>query len=220
MNTVIFDLDGTLVDNFVAIAESIQHAQRQLNLPESSFETVKSAVGGGYKLTLQRLFGNELATKADAHFVTHFNEHLLEGVEALPGARELIKILQAKGKQLAVLTNKNGAAARHILRHLDLDQSFEAIFGVEDTPYRKPDPAFTQALLKQLRANPKDCLLIGDSPFDFETAQNVTMPCCLVTTGSHTEEQLREETACREIFPDLLELGRIRLNCTPECSAL
>ena len=220
MNTVIFDLDGTLVDNFVAIAESIHHAQRQLNLPESPFETVKSAVGGGYKLTLRRLFGSELAKKAEPYFVEYFNENRLNGIQVLPGAQELIETLEATGKQLAVLTNKNGEAARSILRHLNLDHLFDAILGVEDTPYRKPDPAFTHSLLKQLCAVPEDCLFIGDSPFDFEAAKNVSMPCSLVTTGSHTEEQLRKETTCRDIFPSLLELGRTRLNCEPECTAL
>ena len=82
MNTVIFDLDGTLVDNFVAIAESIHHAQRQLNLPESPFETVKSAVGGGYKLTLRRLFGSKLK-KAEPYFVEYFNENRLNGIQVL-----------------------------------------------------------------------------------------------------------------------------------------
>ena len=217
MKTVLFDLDGTLVDNFVAIAGGINHAQRQLELTESSLETVKSAVGGGYKLTLKRLFGDELAVKADAHFIEYFNENMLQGIELLPGARELIEILHAKEIQLAVLTNKNGPAARHILRHLGLDEFFAAIYGTEDTPYRKPDPAFTYALLKELEATPKDCLLIGDSPFDFEAADNVAMPCCLVTTGSHSAEELAEETTCGEIYPNLSELARAYLDCEPEC---
>ena len=217
MKTVLFDLDGTLINHFGAIARSINHAQRQLGLPESSLDTVKAAVGGGYKSTLQRLFGNDLASQADPHFLEFFNAHLLEDIHILPGAREILQALHLRGKQLAVLTNKNGDAARRILQHTGMDAPFDVILGAGDTPHRKPDPAFTRAILDQLGAIPEDSLLVGDSPYDFEAARNVGMACCLVTTGSHTAEQLTAETSCREIFDDLNDLARELLNRETEC---
>lgn len=216
MRTVIFDLDGTLVDNFSAIARSVNYAQRKLRLPESSLETVKAAVGGGYKRTLQRLFGSDLAAKAEPHFLEFFNAHLLEDIRVLSGVCDLIQSLHERGKQMAVLTNKQGDAARRILRHIGMDEHMNVILGTGDTPYRKPDPNFTHALLDKLGAKPEDCLFIGDSPYDFEAADNVNMPCCLVTTGSHTAEQLSAETGCKNIFASFEDLARNYPELEPE----
>ena len=208
MKTVIFDLDGTLIDHFGIIVRSVNHAQRMLGLTESPLHTVKAAVGGGYKRTLQRLFGSELSIKADPHFIEYFNEHLLEEIDVLPGVDELLQLLQQRGTQMAVLTNKQGDAARRILHHINMDAYFDAIFGAGDTIHKKPEPEFSHALLGRLGTAPEDCLFIGDSPYDFEAANNVGMSCCLVTTGSHTAKQLAEETDCKNIFADLNELVR------------
>lgn len=207
MQTVLFDLDGTLIDHFSAIHSSITYAQKSLGLPESSYETVRKTVGGSLPVTMSKLIGEEKVTQALPYFHKHFNRVMLEDVTLLPGAGWLLESLHAKGLQLAVFTNKYGIHARAVLEHLKLDRFLELILGTDDSPYRKPEPAFTQLALKKLGANPASSCLIGDSPFDFAAAQAGNLKSYLVATGSHSAQTLKAETAAEAVYHNLFELG-------------
>ena len=204
---IIFDLDGTLVDHFVAITKSIHHVQNILNLPISTKREVITAVGGGIELTLERLIGKKRVTLALPLFEEHIEKNLLDGLFALPGANWLLENLYASGKKIAVLTNKYGTHSRAILDHLELSKYITANFGTGDTPYSKPHPKFTKYLLSTIRASPQNSLFVGDSPFDYASANALSIPCHMVTTGSHTAKQLKLETRASGYHKDLYELG-------------
>ena len=91
--------------------------------------------------------------------------------------------------------------------HLGLTPLVDLVVGVKDTPWRKPDPEFTHHVLDQLEATAGESLLVGDSPFDFVSADKVGMDCRLVTTGTHTIEELSELGAL-SIHEDLFDLAR------------
>lgn len=209
-STVLFDLDGTLIDHFSAIHRAIAHAQRKLGLEESSYEMVRAAVGGSVPITLAKLCGGaENAAAAEPHFREHFVEIMHEDVRILPGAEGLLHALRRQGRTLAVLTNKNEAHARSTLEHLGLAPLLDAIHGTgAENPFRKPDPRFTMRVLEQLDRASADCILVGDSPYDFATAEAACMECHLVATGSHTVAQLQAETAADGIYQDLAALAR------------
>ena len=138
MKTILFDLDGTLLDHFRAIHLAIAHAQRQLGLPESSYDTVRQTVGGGVALTLERLIGADQVAPALPHYNQHFETIMLDHAEMLPGAVWLLEALKADGRQLAVFSNKSGAHSRAVLRHFELDSLLDAIIGTGDTPIGNP----------------------------------------------------------------------------------
>lgn len=207
---LIFDLDGTLIDHFSAIHRAIAYAQQQLELPESSYHEVRGAVGGSVPITLAKLCGNAaLAAEAEPHFRQHFLEIMLEDVRVLPGAVELLQLLKARGLTLVVLTNKNEAHAKATLAHLGLDQWLDATFGTgRPDGYRKPDPRLTMQVLEQLDCGSDDCILVGDSPYDYATAEAACIPCHLVATGSHSVEQLEHETAADGVYSDLFAFAK------------
>ncbi len=207
MQTVLFDLDGTLIDHFSAIHSSIVHAQKSLGLAESSYETVKRTVGGSLPVTMGKLIGTEKVESALPYFHEHFNRVMLDDVTILPGAGWLLETLHAKGLRLAVFTNKYGEHARAVLKHLKLYRFLELTLGTDDSPYRKPEPAFTELVLQQLDADPANCCLVGDSPFDAAAAEAGNLKSYLVATGSHTVEALKSETQAIEVFHNLFELG-------------
>ncbi|CAI8258646.1 MAG: Phosphoglycolate phosphatase [Opitutia bacterium UBA7350] len=207
MQTVLFDLDGTLIDHFSAIHLSIAHAQRSLGLPVSNYETVKKTVGGSLPVTLSKLIGKDNIPNALPYFHEYFDRVMLQKLSLLPGAEFLLESLYAKGFQLAVFTNKYGKHARAVLEHLKLSHFFELILGTDDSPYRKPEPEFTELALKKLGAHSATTCLIGDSPFDAEAASAGNLKSYLVATGSHTIEALKSDTQADEVFQNLFELA-------------
>ena len=208
--TVLFDLDGTLLDHFAAIHRSHVHTMRTLGLPEPSMEQVHRAVGGGLEVAISRLLGEKhaaLLEKAVPIYRKFWDENMLLGVALLPGARELLEALKARGARCAVLTNKHGPSARALMDHLGATPLLDAVFGAMDTPWLKPDRRFSDHALQTLGADPATTCLIGDSPYDIQAAHNAGFPCHCVTTGTHTAAELREARA-DSIHPDMTTLAR------------
>ncbi len=197
IRTVFFDLDGTLIDHLRAIHRCHSHALRQLGRPEPTMEQVRAAIGGGLELAIERLAGREAVAAVLPLFLEHWEQTQLDDVEAMPGAHELLKALGAAGVRSAVLTNKRGDSARKVCRHLGLEPHLAAVCGAHDTPWFKPAPQFTQHVLALLGAAAGTTVLVGDSPFDVQTAQQAELGFIGVTTGTHTAEELRAAGATR-----------------------
>ena len=192
--TCLFDLDGTLIDHFRAIHRCHAYTLRQLGLPEPTLAQVRRAVGLGVEHAIVQLLGPEhadLLPRALTIYRAHWAETMLDDVELLPGARELLSALKKRGVQTAVFTNKHGPSARDICRHLGLDPFLDAVFGANDTPWLKPDVNFAHHVLTQLKADIRTTLFVGDSPYDIQAAHNSRLPVWCVTTGTHTAEELR-----------------------------
>ena len=207
LRTVLFDLDGTLIDHFSAIHRCHVYAMRRLGLPEPTLAQVRAAVGGGLDEAIARLAGRENVAAALPHFIAHWDATNLDDVALLPGAKELLVQLQAAGVRCAVLTNKRGPAARAVCTHLGLDPLLAGVFGANDVAWLKPDPRFTAHVLAAIGGEATTTALVGDSPYDLATARNAGLAFYGVTTGTHTADELRAAGAT-EIFPDLAAVGR------------
>lgn len=211
LETVLFDLDGTLIDHFEAIHRCINYAELQLGLELSSYDMVRATVGGSIIVTMQRLVGHERSEEAVRHFRRQFDEVWREGLYILPGARWLLSSLKQSGYRTVVFTNKAGDSARAIIEHLNLSSLLDDVCGTLDTPWYKPQVEFTNWVLERNGATPQTAVLVGDSPFDAATGAAVGMPVYLVATGSHTLDQLKTEEN-RGAFVDLFDLGRSVFN--------
>jgi phosphoglycolate phosphatase len=207
MQTILFDLDGTLIDHFTTIHRSVVYAQRQLNVPTSDYATVRATVGGSVPVTLERLLGKEYVEAALPLFFDYFEQIMFDDVIPLPGSSWILESLKQQGYQLAVFTNKLGDHSRAILQHLSMDSYLDAIVGTGDTPFRKPEPEFTAHILELMESTPEETLLIGDSPFDSAAADAGGLKSYLVTTGSHTTKELKESTSAAGVYDDLYALG-------------
>ena len=204
--TVLFDLDGTLVDAFTTIHRAYCHTLPQFGYPAPSAEQVRRAVGGGLENAMGRFVPAELVTEACRVHVAYTEKIQLEDPTVYPGGRELVAALRARGRKTAVLTNKIGEHARALLAHLGLAPQLDLVLGARDCPWRKPAAEFTAKALHRLGAEPATACLIGDSPFDLATAHNAGIPCFCVATGTHSEQDLRAAGATA-VYPDLPILG-------------
>tara|TARA_B100001248_G_C27399874_1_gene469248 strand:+ start:27029 stop:27727 length:699 start_codon:yes stop_codon:yes gene_type:complete len=190
--TLLFDLDGTLVDNFQALYRAYLHTAEQLGLKETvDFPTMRKLIGGSLSVTVPKLLGgDERVEEALKIFVDYFQTIMFEDLFLLPGAQWILESLKNKDYKLAVFTNKIAQNARSVCEHLQIAPYLDDIIGVGETPHRKPQPEFTRYALEHLKAEPETSLLIGDSPYDAEAAYSVNMPYGLVTTGTHTHDEL------------------------------
>ena len=212
IKAILYDLDGTLVDNFGAIHRSIAHAQQQLGVPGLLFEKVRATVGGGIEVTLAR--PRRPRTRPQGHSLLSrvFAKNHVRGSPP-PARRRLVDgtTCMQRGFRQGVLTNKQGDFARAITHHLGWDKWLDHVFGTFDInpTWRKPAREFTLHAVDRTRRRPrrKPCM-IGDSPFDIEAAVNAGLQSQVVATGSHTREQLlAHQPAPDAVFANLHELG-------------
>jgi phosphoglycolate phosphatase len=210
--TILFDLDGTLIDHFNVIYRCYQHALRKLGKPEPSYDFVKRSVGGAMEYTIQKFVTEEEHADAIRLFREHFAEIYLEDITVLPGVEWLLGELKSEGRKLAVFTNKQGPGSRAIIKHLGFDVYFDRVFGSLDTPFRKPDQAFSQHVLRELGAVHETTWMIGDSPWDIQAAQAVGMKCFCVCTGTHEYREL-EAAGADGVFGNFFEMGEQLFAC-------
>lgn len=208
--TVLFDLDGTLLDHFRAIHRCHTHAMQQLGLPAPTLAQVRAAVGAGLEVAVRRLVGPDRTAAALAHYRPHWDATMLDDVELLPGALELLTALRAAGATCAVLTNKHGPSSRLVCDHLGVTPLLAGIYGAGDRPWLKPALEFTTSVLDALDADAATTCLVGDSPYDIQTARHAGLGLYVVATGTHSAEELLAAGADR-VFSGLPEVHQALL---------
>ena len=204
--TVLFDLDGTLIEHLPAIHRCYVHTLPQLGYPAPSYEQVKRAIGGVLPQAMARFVPPERVEEALAIYRPHWDATMLEDVSLMPGALSLLVGLREAGVQCGVFTNKHGPSARRICAHLKVEALLDDVVGAVDTPWLKPDPKFAAWALERLGARASTTCLVGDSPFDVQAARSGGMAFAGVTTGTHTEAELREAGAS-EVFSGMKTLA-------------
>jgi phosphoglycolate phosphatase len=204
--TVLFDLDGTLMDHLPAIHRSYAHTLPRLGLPEPTYLQVKRAIGGGLENAMLKFVPQARLEEALKIYRTYWDATMLSGAEPMPDAQSLLSALTARGVTCAVFTNKHGPSARSVCTHIGLAPYLREIIGAKDTPWLKPAPEFTAHALNLLGAEAGTTCLVGDSPWDVQAAHNAGFPCFAVTTGTHTAEELRAAGASA-VYDTLAALG-------------
>lgn len=179
--TIVFDLDGTLIDSARDLAESASELVERYGAPPLSIDDVVPMVGDGAPVLVRRALeqsGLDPNTpEALAHFMEIYDRRLVEHTRAYPGMREVLSELVSRGA-LAVLTNKPLAPTARILEKLGLSGFFVEVIGGDGPLPRKPDPA---GLLSVMSRFPGPAVMVGDSPADYRTAQ--AAGCATILAG-------------------------------------
>ena len=191
MDLLIFDLDGTLIDSRLDLAQSVNAMRAHLGMPPVENERVYSYVGNGAPVLIRRALG-EQAGEAEvraglAYFLEHYAVHDLEHTTLYPGVRESLDRLHAAGKHLAVLTNKPVKMSRDIVEGLGVGSLFFRVYGGNSFEFKKPNPIGVEALMKEAGVDRPRTLMIGDSSVDVHTARNAGIRCYGVTYGFQPE---------------------------------
>ena len=189
---VLFDLDGTLIDQFGAIHRAFSKTLVSMGLDAPTYDQVKRAVGGATESTMIKLIGPERAKEAAQKHRPIFEKEMFNGLKLLPGVTKGIEKLKAYQFKCAVLTNKFGPHARAACQHLKINKLLEFTLGANDTPWKKPEKSLTAHALEKLQCHNHSTCYVGDSPYDFQTAQNAGLNCFLIASGTHNVDELTE----------------------------
>jgi phosphoglycolate phosphatase len=211
---LIFDLDGTLVDSLPGIAASLNRTLTAHGLPGHSDDRVRSFIGDGIRNLMLRAIprGAEPAT-VESLLGLYRKDYALSwqsGTTVYPGVANLLDELQRSGFEMAVLSNKVHDFTVEMVHAMFPSIRFAAVLGQRDGIPHKPNPAGALQLADILGTSPGNCVVIGDSTMDLETAANAGMRAIAVTWGYHDRDRLAAAGATRLIghpaeLPALLE---------------
>lgn len=185
VRALIFDLDGTLIDSKNDLIQSVNAMLHEMGRSELAAETISGYIGHGVPKLVERALGESCAEeekqRALEFFLKHYELHKLDTTRAYPGVAETL----AKLSQLpmAVLTNKPVRISVRILEALGLAKYFRAIYGGNSFATKKPDPLGATTILREMKAEPRETLMVGDSDVDVQTARNTGMMAALATYG-------------------------------------
>ena len=204
----LFDLDGTLVDSFPAIAASANQVRALRGLPALPFEAVKAAVGNGLRVLMERLVPIGTWEENAAAFTAHHPSALSSGgCRVYPEVQETLRQLHAWGHGLAVCSNKPLALTNRVLAATGLAPMMAAALGPESVGKPKPAPDMLWAALERLATPASAALYVGDMTVDLDTARAAGIRCWAIPTGPHSAEQLTAGGAERVLrsFREVLE---------------
>jgi len=205
---VIFDLDGTLVDSYEAIAASLNAARAHFGFEAQPVPEVRRHVGWGLEVLMERSLGAERVLEGVRVFRERYREIFIALTRLMPGARETVATLAGRGYRLGVATNKPEVFSRQLIDELGLGRFIAVVRGAKDGVRLKPEPDLVLAVLSELGLAPAEAVYVGDMGVDIATARAAGLDVLLVATGSQTAAEL-EAAGAPHVMLTLAELAAI-----------
>lgn len=191
--TVLFDFDGTLLYTVKDLADAVNYALEQYGYPTHSVETIQGFVGNGVATLMARSipggFDDPNYAGALKQFKAFYSLHSMDNTVPYEGIQEMLHALKAQGRKMAIVTNKYQAAAED-LRKRFFDDTVPLIVGDLEGRERKPAPDAVYVAMERLGAEKADCIYVGDTEVDMQTAQNAGIDFAACAWGYRTRQQL------------------------------
>ena len=194
MKTVIFDLDGTILNTLEDLKNAVNCGLKSKNLPEKDLEFVRKAIGNGTQVLIKRCTPEDISGEERQIvfniFKSYYLEHYADNTKPYPGITELLKSLKGKCR-LAVVSNKDDDLTKKLI-----SKEFPGMFDIIQGSYldkpKKPHPFLINKIIEDYSINKADCLYIGDTEIDKESAENAGLDYLLVNYGYRTKEELEK----------------------------
>ena len=218
MKTVIFDLDGTILDTLEDLKNAVNHALNFYNYPEKDLEYVRKAIGNGTQVLIKRCtpctISEEDYRKVFNEFKSYYLSYYADATRPYEGIKDLLGAL--KGKCLiAVVSNKDNDLTQNLI-----NKEFPGLFDIIQGSYfdrpKKPDPYLFDKILDENSIKKEDCLYIGDTNVDKESAINAGLDYRLVSYGYRTKEELEKMCPNDTPFSSVKELSNYLLKWVKE----
>ena len=192
--SVVFDLDGTLVDTAPDLLNALNHVLTHAGLAEVDLQTVAGMIGHGAKAMIRTGMAHQGKTPDEmqlealfARFLVYYSDHIAVGSRPFDRVPETLDALAADGAILSVCTNKKQLLADQLLEALGLAPRFAAIMGADSVPSKKPDGDHIVRTVLAAGGDPARALMVGDSRTDERAARNAGLPFIFVPFGYEAE---------------------------------
>jgi phosphoglycolate phosphatase len=189
-NTVVFDLDGTLIDTAPDLTAAMNHVLIQQNRPTLAEADVRHMVGHGARMLIRRGLSASGPEPTDDEiedlmpaFLEFYGDHVADRSVPFPGMAEALDELAASGASFAICTNKPEKLSVDLIQSLGLTERFPVIVGADTLPVRKPDPQPLLHAIGRMGGRPETTLYVGDSETDVKTARAARIPIVVVDWG-------------------------------------
>lgn len=199
---VIFDLDGTLLNTIGDLAVSCNHMLALRNLPQHTYEQYCMFVGNGILRLVERALPEQLRTAeyvkaARQDFLDHYIDHIDIDIHTRPydGIEQVVRRLRDRGVKLAVASNKFQAGTEKLIRKFFPDTDFVAVYGQREGVPLKPDTQVVDTIISQAGVGRPECVMVGDSCVDMQTAHNAGITAVGVSWGFRPRAELEENRA-------------------------
>jgi len=200
--TLVFDLDGTLVDTAPDLVAATNHVLEHMGLAPVCEKSLRPWIGHGAKYMVEHAIGDRAAQLTPAEhdrllerYLEYYGANIAVGSQPFEGTIAALERFQAAGARLAVCTNKMEGMSRALLDALDMSRFFAAIAGRDTLPNFKPHPEHLLGTIRLAGGEPSRAVMIGDSRTDIATAKAAGVPVIAVSFGY-------TETPVHELEPD------------------
>ncbi len=211
INTVIFDLDGTLLYTLEDLADSTNYALKFFGYPERTIEEVKEFVGNGVSLLIERAIpdGKQNTNFENClnMFKQHYSDNMYNKTKPYDGIIELLTSLKQQNYKIAVVSNKFDSAVKKLCEKYFFGLVDSAI-GQKENISKKPSPDSVNEVISELNSDKENCIFVGDSEVDIQTAENAGIPCISVVWGYKSLDFLYKNGASMIVYSpeEILEL--------------
>ena len=195
INTVIFDMDGTVLNTLDDLTISMNYVMDRFNMPEHTLEEYKVFFGNGIEYALRKSVPDDTPSEVISEMISvfkeHYDVHCLDNTRPYDGIMDLMKELKRRGYRMAIVSNKIDSAVKELNERF-FSEVIDVAIGEKAGIRRKPAPDTVFEALKELNSDAKEAVYIGDSEVDFATAKNSGLPCISVLWGFRDKEYLKE----------------------------
>ncbi|MCP4655527.1 MAG: HAD hydrolase-like protein [bacterium] len=210
-STVLFDLDGTLVDSAADLTAAVNHVLEEDSLAALDGEEILQMVGDGAPALLRRAYRRhaaELPADTFERFGAHYAAHCLDATRPYPGIVELLRQLADERRGVAVVTNKPTPLAERMVDGLGLGPFVQAVVGPELAARRKPAPEHVLVALEHLGKTPAEAVMVGDGTTDVLAGRGAATATIAVLWGYRSRDELAASGPDRFVatVPELVEL--------------
>ncbi len=192
--TILFDLDGTLVDTAPDLMGAHNHVMKKFGFHQKDLVDIKHLAGRGAWIMMQRSFKEQITDEKIKkemvqEFINHYAKNIDKGSKPIKGVINFLKWAKSKKIPMAVCTNKQERLAVDLLKKIKLAEYFYYIAGCDTFDFNKPDPRHLTNVVEILSGDINKTIMVGDSEVDSQSAQNAQIPFILVEDG-YTEKKV------------------------------